>query len=78
MAKHAIELQAALNFVVALLRLQAVVGREDAKLVAPELEGVHDLLATKVVRARVVWRIEVRQNQDSHSVGADDTRSAAH
>ena len=66
MTKGAVEEQAAVNLPVALFVVQAVVGGQNEQGMAAELEQFSYRLAAQIVRAGVVRRIEIGQNQNLH------------
>src|SRR5688572_15873047 len=71
MAVHSIEEQAAMRLFVALFSVQAVVGSQDEHGVAAEPEQLRYRLAPQIIRASVMRRIEIRQNQNFHRPDRD-------
>src|SRR6266516_3790766 len=71
MTEGAVEEQAAMNLLVALFGVQSVVGGQDEQGVTAEPEQLSYRLAPQIVRARVVRRIEIGQNQNFHRLDRD-------
>ena len=67
MAVGAIQQQPAMNFLVTLLGVQPVIGSEDQERVAAQSKRFRDRLAPQIVRAGVMWRIEIGQREDLHT-----------
>ena len=66
MTVGAVEEQAAMNLLIALFCVQAVVGGQHEHGMAAEPKQLTNRLAPQIVRAGVVRRIEIGQNQNFH------------
>jgi hypothetical protein len=71
MTVDAIEKQAAVNLLVALFSVQAMVGGQDENGVAAEPKQLRYRLAPQIVCAGVMRRIEIGQNQNFHRPDRD-------
>src|SRR5262245_35639913 len=63
---NSIQQEPAFDFFVALFRLQAVIGGKNQNLVPTQSQRFDDSLAAEIVGARVVWRVEIGQDEDFH------------